>query len=451
MKLHAVTISILFSVSSMAQNLVDPYLNQADQKPAAFFKSKSLLPRTKDYYLWDTTGNDWKYQNSSVCMYNSDNAPMLVITEDTLLGTYFSKDTFEYSENELVSHVKYLYQYFSWKPSVKETWARDFYGHDTSYLSFSRVNGNWQVSSGTKHLYQYDTDKKITEDITVGWNGATWVNSVKQNYIFFEDFPAEYTIYLWDTVSGSWAPVKKELYTRYTGTSRLQSLTLQLPSGDNWVNVQQSNYSYNEADFTIITDTAENYLWKHKEKQTMTRYPDTVFTYLTEKYINNSWHNSTKVTNVSDAHLNTIESLHEIWVQGAWQTSLMHTYDYSYRADGAVSEIISSSWDSNLHALQNKERYVYSNFIMFPDEVTKNKPEKNNIRLFPNPAGKYITCSLEGGKQFIAEITDLSGKIIQGGTFQDSEPIDISRLEKGVYFIIASSGYNRYQSRFIKE
>lgn len=81
---------------------------------------------------------------------------------------------------------------------------------------------------------------------------------------------------------------------------------------------------------------------------------------------------------------------------------------------------------------------------------------RNNLKLYPNPAGQMVTLDL--GKNHLGKtvtvIRDLSGRELSRKT-QDKLPkelqLDISGLAPGLYFVELQSEQGRFSGRFVKQ
>jgi len=81
--------------------------------------------------------------------------------------------------------------------------------------------------------------------------------------------------------------------------------------------------------------------------------------------------------------------------------------------------------------------------------ITENN---NNLSLdiFPNPAQDYlyINGSIRSG---VAQISDISGRIVSALTVSSPAKINIENLDNGIYFIIVTENDKNYIGKFIKE
>lgn len=68
------------------------------------------------------------------------------------------------------------------------------------------------------------------------------------------------------------------------------------------------------------------------------------------------------------------------------------------------------------------------------------KQDNFNLKVYPNPAGEILNVHYEQTGSALIEIIDLSGKIIRADLIQsNSEPIDVSQIESGIYLLRISS------------
>ena len=89
--------------------------------------------------------------------------------------------------------------------------------------------------------------------------------------------------------------------------------------------------------------------------------------------------------------------------------------------------------------------------------VNINRIDENkatNFLIYPNPCSDKLQIYLGSNKsgQYQIRITDISGKeiLIKNWFADNSSEIDISNLEKGIYFLQISEGINKSVQKFIK-
>ena len=78
----------------------------------------------------------------------------------------------------------------------------------------------------------------------------------------------------------------------------------------------------------------------------------------------------------------------------------------------------------------------------------KELSKSNSLTVFPNPADKLLTISLEGEFEF--SILSLDGKLIQKGKIVNSE-INVESLNSGVYYLEIISDKGVSTTKFSKK
>jgi len=99
--------------------------------------------------------------------------------------------------------------------------------------------------------------------------------------------------------------------------------------------------------------------------------------------------------------------------------------------------IINSSFPSNIATTENA---VLSNTILQPDELT----------IFPNPVSEHIFISSDLNVQLQQiEVLSVDGRLIK--SYEGTELIDVTGLEKGIYLLKIKAKSGEILKRFIKE
>ncbi|MDR0680775.1 MAG: T9SS type A sorting domain-containing protein [Dysgonamonadaceae bacterium] len=99
---------------------------------------------------------------------------------------------------------------------------------------------------------------------------------------------------------------------------------------------------------------------------------------------------------------------------------------------------------------------IYEIHHSFPtSNTTVNKEEKNDLKIYPNPANAQIqitNCELRKGDTI--EIFDLEGKLQKSVSMSNNQSafdLDISSLHQGMYFVSVNSAERTAAAYFIKE
>jgi len=95
----------------------------------------------------------------------------------------------------------------------------------------------------------------------------------------------------------------------------------------------------------------------------------------------------------------------------------------------------------------NGESIQQSNFTVSPSTNVNNDETISKLRIYPNPAKNQITIEVKGFNANRIEISNIIGaKILSTSFFGSKQPIDISNLKAGIYFVtIYGSGQKETQ------
>ncbi len=80
-----------------------------------------------------------------------------------------------------------------------------------------------------------------------------------------------------------------------------------------------------------------------------------------------------------------------------------------------------------------------------------NTLKKANFTLYPNPANDQISITSKVANNGDYKIVNLIGETVLSGDFENGQPIDISKLSKGIYCITVSNGSSVSSSKLVIE
>lgn len=76
-------------------------------------------------------------------------------------------------------------------------------------------------------------------------------------------------------------------------------------------------------------------------------------------------------------------------------------------------------------------KIVFSNTLGTPT-IGENK---NNLALYPNPSSDLIQIKSDSMEELDVKIYALTGQLVQQGSYQSNQSIDVSSLAKGLYLV----------------
>jgi uncharacterized repeat protein (TIGR01451 family) len=77
--------------------------------------------------------------------------------------------------------------------------------------------------------------------------------------------------------------------------------------------------------------------------------------------------------------------------------------------------------------------------------------DKNNFKIYPNPANTYFVIESSLNESATYEIVDINGKSLSGGTITNLKQIDISKLATGFYFVNIKNQEQKQTYKIIKQ
>ena len=98
------------------------------------------------------------------------------------------------------------------------------------------------------------------------------------------------------------------------------------------------------------------------------------------------------------------------------------------------------------------QEVVESTQFACTNSIKEREDNDLDMVLFPNPAGDQLNVELKGntGSAVQYQLINALGMILQEGTFENGQAINISALASGHYILKAETGGAKYQREFVK-
>ena len=149
------------------------------------------------------------------------------------------------------------------------------------------------------------------------------------------------------------------------------------------------------------------------------------------------------------------------WDFGDGEFSYAH--DPKHKFTGGIHEVALSVWDEDeientivvVFSTENKsaEDVQILNSYFYPGGINDiNTVEINEIVVYPNPADDYIEIN-KPKQECNMIIYDITGRsVLQQNFCSDADKkIDVSKLDRGIYFVYINSGESVFLSKFVKK
>lgn len=391
---------------------------------------------------------------------------------ETYLGenNYKTLQSRQWQHNNLGQITSFLYyrdiadygMYLDFK--IDYTYDSNF---DKSTKIYYRKNTEDELSEYSRNLYNYDSNHQLIEDIysvrlfddeeftnqsqkIYTWNSANQLETIKIND--------------WDSDQNGWIFEEQQNFY-YSNEGILDSLLIQywITEENTWKDFYLYKYEHNENQDLTSEEAFIQYLdinyWEKRYKR------DYIFDEegnnierltFSVKSSDNSWLMNDKTSWSYDEYGNIIETYKYDWDENneIWMTLSKHQefYDYNYTKDEVIipldydlftdvyefyevydaqnmwlnSQFFRLNSDTQEWEHTGRTSLYYSNIEVSNTNNIKTIP----VTIYPNPTtdALYIDCN----KETYTEILNLSGKKIHSSYHQT---IDISHLEKGIYFM----------------
>lgn len=390
----------LITITTQAQNkllssITESYYNSTWQKDYGYnyeYDSKNnLIAETE--LSWDSSTSSWKISGKTTYTYNGSNK----VTEEFNQKRNTTNNTLEnyykgiktYTDGKLTEMLDYYWENASWILDSKNEITYNSNNLPISYI-YSEL-GDTQLELEERYTITYNANNKILSTISEAWNGTQWVNSEKTLYTY----NAQNKIISeksadWDEFNSNWAANGNQTEYEWDATGNKTSETDYYKDSRGNISRYKDEYTYDT--FNLMSSFAHPF----KDK-TGVDYFFRDFPYVNKVQVENSY-----------------------------------SYDNdrnSFRQNGITT-------------------YNYNSAITLSAPTIEKATA--TISVYPNPAKAFLNIAnpseIPIDKVFV---TDMTGrKVLEQN---NSNPVNVQNLAKGIYVLEAYSGKEKFQSKFIKE
>lgn len=426
-------------------------------------QSADSFPQTKDSYIYDAKGNltqlnTYRWDSDSNAMLFNTKAENSYDANGNLIQTLFARwyssswgdtDTSRLTYDSKGQIIKRFYtgwdgQYGAWITDISE------YTYDTNGNTILRVNYSNKESPGIagtdKIEYTFNSKNKPTIEIHSYWNADSSNWTINYKFEIAYDVNGNETqrlTYDWD--ADTWVISSKVDYTNDANGH----MTLLLA------------YYWDSKTSTWITSSKVENTYDSKGNQTQ------FFSYNWDK-TTSAWIPGIKNDYGFDANGNPTSAIYGNWDEMANKMVTFSKSVYTYDLTSSLSNILFPtnlipefseqiinkpvsylyySWDdySNDWSLNNIYNYFYS-------ETKITSIAKSNdlgINISPNPVSDYFKVSGITGIATIS-IYNLEGKLLLNQTVKANERVNVSGLNRGIYFYNLTIKGEKQSGKLIK-
>jgi hypothetical protein len=375
------------------------------------------LPSSQSLYIWSEPGQ-WHLELYSTYTYLQNGNLDTNVNYYNPGGDPFNEVVYSYDSLYRINSLTVQKFDSIWLNNSKFEYSYDEHNNPASQLNYIWFGNAWQVTTGNRMSYTYDSRPFITKKVSEKYNVLQyWSFDEKTEYIFQRgDQPSELVTYDWNQIE--WAPRQRLLdidWKSYDGEHATGEFNAYVQ--ENW-------------DQVWVSDLRRTYVYGQNSS----------FEFTEEVFRNDSWVYDNKYEEIRDENSMLLEVKNSVWENEAWEQ--VDGYRYTYIIDGIdLLEILLETWDTGGADYIYSEKVVYADFIHFLDLEESETIEKNP-KVYPNPAFGHI-C-VDPGQVEITEISLFNGlgQLVQTSRVLSGDKIriDISGLPNGLYHLVLFNG-----------
>jgi len=296
-----------------------------------------------------------------------------------------------------------------WNGSIVENEWQYTWTYDANNNLTSELYQNWNGSAWENYLLYtctYDANNNQTSQLHQEWNGSAWENYLLYTYTY--DANNNQTSQLHQGWNGSaWENYLLYTYT-YDANNNQTSQLYQGWNGSTWENEWQDTYTYD----------ANNNLTSR----------------LYQEWNGSAWENYLLYTYTYDTNSNLTSGLYQGWNGSTWENYSLYTNTYD--ADNFMTSESERFWnDDGTIITGDSTRYYFHTVVGINDLIVPLR----SLTVYPSPTSATITIELSNTtaiKNTYLTIYNLNGQqLITRRITEPKTDIDISGLQKGVYFV----------------
>ena len=357
-------------------------------------------------------------------------------------------------------------------------------------LNYSLTSG--QPTDGSKKERMYDGQDRLTEMISYIYNNG-WEPTDHAWYFYASGDDVD-SIYVEAYSNGAWEPARYHLYTynaaglvseiityAYDGSSwnldeRLQITynaagkpleeIYQIYTNNTWENDLKRTHAYDNAnrDTLRIVYTWDNNQWENAFK-TETTYNsfDYVQQQIEYEYENGQWEYVTKIENTHDniGVLTRTQFYTYDDNSSSWESTLRldYTHDYNTTRDQLLLPYEGAAGINTNGLFRRKpvsgsvyqgsnSQHVGDMTFYYSDHALGMENLQNPFAVYPNPTSDYLYITGKNATPEKIEIYSITGNVL--GTYQNTERIDVSRLQTGIYLLKLHTPKGSWSLKFQK-
>ncbi len=419
---------------------------------AAFALSNAFSEDQEIWITQDWVEDDWENTFRDIINYEND-LMVLLLYQQWIDSEWVNKTRFKHEYDSEGREISYMIQFHDdegWYDYTKE----EYFYEDDKFVKFVRWYGGENhepLEIDSEIIYYYNENDLLEKSEVFRWDLEEKI-LYEAEYYQYDDHNREI-----ERIIKKFDFVLDDLMNNFRQTRSYEG-ELSLPSividqkweNDDWVNIQQSIYTYDD-----------DGLWIEHISQ----------------YWTNDWHNTTKVTLERNDNKQELQRTTQIWNEDTWVNTIRTLSEYNdediliRRLEQKYSEDDWFNDIEHLYYFRDQTRYLIINRIWIEDLWVNDtrtyldgwlgakgtEIPNLNLSIYPNPAYSNIDINFTLNEmQYIdATIFSIDGKSkleIANSTMlpgQINIVQDISNLQSGSYILHLRIGNERLVKKFV--
>ncbi|WP_345114221.1 T9SS type A sorting domain-containing protein [Hymenobacter algoricola] len=375
------------------------------------------------YYTWDESTSAWV--DPTVLTYAYDGRGAL--TEEVAADSA-----------TLVNQTRLQYTY-------------DAQGRNTGELNQVWDGSTWQNQS--RFLATYDAQGNTTEELQQNWRSGAWFTAFGSRYAntYLGSVLSSRTETRWD--NGTFENWSREVYTISNG--EWTTITAQEWALGAWQDYERLTdivwQDWASRRLATLTDQTWVGTWQDLSYITATHAPNGSSVYTIQVPTRNGTRlNDSRQSELYDAQGSFLLYQEETWRNAAWEVTDAYRELPTYAGADRVTRRITQSYDNQLAAFVNQERFNYAGFVIITGAASP-VLAADRLQLYPNPTTGRVTVLLPGTTALTGAVLNTLGQQVQQFTLAPGGQLDVTTLPAGVYTVRLQTPQGQITRRLIRQ
>jgi hypothetical protein len=319
--------------------------------------------------------------------------------------------------------------------------------HNLTNYTEQGWNGNI-VTNFWQYLYTYNSSNNLTSYIVKNWNTNRWDNYAENEYFYDTTTNNLIEEHQRNGLDTNWYMYSKYLYN-YDYNNNLVYKVWQFWSDSTWTDRWHYSYAYDSNNNRIneVWQTMTGGVWKNYLQAIYSYDLNNNLTIIQQQdWVDSLWVNEFLAKYTYDTNNNETSWVWQVWDinNNIWRNEEKDLYTYD--ANNFNLSDLTYAWGINGDQRKNDSTHYYFHTNV---GITENGLPDENIIVHPNPTSGIFEISSETPITVLKIFNVFGDCVYSDCNFSQSNPIDLSKEAKGIYFLQISCGKKDYSRKVI--